>query len=183
MLAQLNHSLVSGSAVSTRRAAIMSVEAEAKSHLALINSFLCVKYALESSDDLKTVQAAQWASLYSDIQKKIVHQRLYRATANAQVCMQGTTLWLRHSNIAPKEEAALCALQDRNMFMGAGGLCPHCGEASKTVDHLATRCKRMLAHDYTRRHNEVVRSLHLLLCNRYGLKSSRKIRLHSVQEV
>lgn len=37
-------------------------------------------------------------------------------------------------------------------------------------------------HDYTRRHNEVVRCIHLLLCNRYGVKSSKKIRTHSVQE-
>jgi hypothetical protein len=26
----------------------------------------------------------------------------------------------------------------------------------------------MLAHNYTRRHNEVVRSIHLLMANKYG---------------
>ncbi|KAI5169570.1 hypothetical protein PAEPH01_0822 [Pancytospora epiphaga] len=39
--------------------------------------------------------------------------------------------------------------------------CPHCKKCSKTVDHLATQCDRMLYHDYTRRHNEVVRCIHL----------------------
>ena len=92
-------------------------------------------------------------------------------------------MWLRSGDIALREETALCTLQDRNLFMGAEGKCPHCGKAAKTADHLAARCDRMLAHDYTRRHNEVVRCLHLLLCNRFGLKSSRRIRLHSVQEV
>ncbi|KAL6121702.1 hypothetical protein NUSPORA_01332 [Nucleospora cyclopteri] len=53
----------------------------------------------------------------------------------------------------------------------------------KTVDHLATRCDGMLAFDYTRRHNEIVRRIHLLMCLRYGLKSSKKIRNHSVQEI
>ncbi|KAL6120507.1 hypothetical protein NUSPORA_02757 [Nucleospora cyclopteri] len=53
----------------------------------------------------------------------------------------------------------------------------------KTVDHLATRCDRMLAFDYTKRHNEVLRCIHLLMCLRYGLKSSKKIRNHSVQEI
>ncbi|KAI4292051.1 hypothetical protein PAPHI01_1325 [Pancytospora philotis] len=62
-------------------------------------------------------------------------------------------------------------------------MCPHCGEAAKAVDHIAMHCKRMLAHDYTQRHNDLVQSLHLLLCSWYGLKSPRKIRLHSVQEV
>ncbi|KAL6120420.1 hypothetical protein NUSPORA_02856 [Nucleospora cyclopteri] len=53
----------------------------------------------------------------------------------------------------------------------------------KTVDHLATRCDRMLAFDYTRRHNEIVRCIHLLMWLRYSLKSSKKIGNHSVQEI
>ncbi|TBU10594.1 hypothetical protein CWI38_1659p0010, partial [Hamiltosporidium tvaerminnensis] len=35
----------------------------------------------------------------------------------------------------------------------------------------------------TRRHNELVRYLHLLLLNRYKFKSSKQIRSHSVQEI
>ncbi|KAI4290876.1 hypothetical protein PAPHI01_0150, partial [Pancytospora philotis] len=138
---------------------------------------------MEATDDTSIIREAQWRSLYGEINQKIEHKKLYRATGNEIVSMPGSTVWLRSGNIAPREEAALCALQDRNLFMGAGGTCPHCGKAAKTVDHLATRCDRMLAHDYTRRHNEVVRCIHLLLCNRYGLKSQRRIRLHSVQEV
>jgi hypothetical protein len=38
----------------------------------------------------------------------------------------------------------------------------------------------MLGHDYTRRHNEVLKCIHLSLCNKYGLK---KLRSHSVQKV
>ncbi|TBU17609.1 hypothetical protein CWI38_0284p0040 [Hamiltosporidium tvaerminnensis] len=49
--------------------------------------------------------------------------------------------------------------------------------------HLATRCEKILGHDYTRRHNEVVRCQHLLLLNRYKFKSSKRIRSHSVQEI
>ncbi|KAF7683985.1 hypothetical protein TCON_0813 [Astathelohania contejeani] len=41
----------------------------------------------------------------------------------------------------------------------------------------------MLGHDYTRRHNELLRCIHLLLVNKYGLKKSKKLRSHSVQEV
>ncbi|KAL6122464.1 hypothetical protein NUSPORA_00505 [Nucleospora cyclopteri] len=41
----------------------------------------------------------------------------------------------------------------------------------------------MLSFDYTKRHNEVLRCIHLLMCLRYGLKSSKKIRNHSVQEI
>ena len=59
----------------------------------------------------------------------------------------------------------------------------HCNNAPTTVDHIATRCDKMLYHDYTRRHNEVVKCLHLLLCNKYGIKSSKKLKVHSVQEI
>ncbi|TBU20928.1 hypothetical protein CWI38_0008p0010, partial [Hamiltosporidium tvaerminnensis] len=76
-----------------------------------------------------------------------------------------------------------CYIQDRNVFWGADGVCQHCGKSGKTVDHLATRCEKMLGHDYTRRHNEVVRCLHLLLLNRYKFKSSKRIKSHSVQEI
>ncbi|KAF7675365.1 hypothetical protein TCON_2717, partial [Astathelohania contejeani] len=38
-------------------------------------------------------------------------------------------------------------------------------------------------HDYTRRHNEVLRCIHLLLANKYGFKKSKKLRYHSIQEV
>lgn len=51
------------------------------------------------------------------------------------------------------------------------------------MDHLATRCDRMLGFDYTKRHNEVVRCIHLLLCIKYGFKKTKKIRGHSVQEI
>ena len=52
----------------------------------------------------------------------------------------------------------------------------------KTVDHLATQCDRMLAHDYMRRHNEALRCIHLQICRKYGLTKNKKIGNHSVQE-
>lgn len=50
--------------------------------------------------------------------------------------------------------------------------------AVKTVDHLATKCDRMLCHDYIRRHNEILKCIHLTLCNKYGSKNSKKLRSH-----
>ena len=40
----------------------------------------------------------------------------------------------------------------------------------------------MLYHDYMRRHNEIVRCIHLFLCNKYGIIRRKKLRSHSVQE-
>ena len=69
------------------------------------------------------------------------------------------------------------------MFGAEVTMCPHCRSKLKTVDHLATQCDRMLYHDYTVRHNEVVRCIHLGLCKKYGVKASSRMRDHSVQEV
>ncbi|KAM0677691.1 hypothetical protein BDAP_001591 [Binucleata daphniae] len=41
----------------------------------------------------------------------------------------------------------------------------------------------MVGHDYTRRHNEVLRCIHSTLCNKYSIKRSKKLRTHSVQEI
>ncbi|KAI5173358.1 hypothetical protein PAEPH01_1913 [Pancytospora epiphaga] len=60
-----------------------------------------------------------------------------------------------------QDKAQYIHLHISNMFGGETGTCPHCKKRSKTVDHLATQCDRMLYHDYTRRHNEVVRCMHL----------------------
>ncbi|EQB60262.1 hypothetical protein NAPIS_ORF02155 [Vairimorpha apis BRL 01] len=38
----------------------------------------------------------------------------------------------------PREEKALCALQDRNIFLEKGLKCPHCRDKYKSVEHMAT---------------------------------------------
>ncbi len=53
----------------------------------------------------------------------------------------------------------------------------------KSVDHLATQCGRMLNYDYTWRHNEVLKCLHLLLCRKYGITRNKKLKTHRVQSI
>ncbi|TBT97623.1 hypothetical protein CWI39_2841p0010, partial [Hamiltosporidium magnivora] len=95
------------------------------------------------------------------------------------VSVNDSSRWLKKGSVRPRDEAVFCYIQDRNVFWGAEGMCQHCNQSRKTVDHLATRCEKMLGHDYTRRHNEVVRCIHLLLLNKYKFKSSKRIRSHS----
>lgn len=149
----------------------------------LIYNYLAVKYNIPSPQIHSALVIAQKLSLYSEIKSKTLHQKLYNASENELFSIKDSSLWLRKGNIPPRDEAALCSLQDRNAFLGDKSKCPHCNSSVKTVDHLASRCDRLLGHDYTRRHNEVVRCIHLFLCNKYGLKSSKRIRLHSVQEI
>jgi len=128
------------------------------------------------------LEKAQKNLLYSEIEKKSKHKKLYDMKSIEQVDMIGSSKWLTKGNNKAQLEARLCYLQDRNMFGDKPGNCPHCKERIKTVDHLATQCDRMLYHDYMRRHNEVVRCIHLMLCNKYNIVRRTKIRSHSVQE-
>ena len=95
------------------------------------------------------------------------------------------SVWLTHGNNKPRDEASFSYIQDRNVFWNEDSKCPHCKEAGRTVDHLATRCDRMLYHDYTRRHNEVVKCLHMLMSNKYEIapKPRKRIRGYSVQDI
>ena len=168
--------------ISTRRVTILKVEKDNQTHLSKIDSYLKIKYGMSEDPTPKSLGEAQKESLYNEINKKKLHEKLYRAKANPIISLEDSSTWLKHGNMKPRDEASFCNLQDRNMFLGAISKCHHCKDALRTVDHLASKCDRMLSHDYTRRHNEVVRCLHLLLCNKYGIKTSKKIRSHSIQE-
>ncbi|TBU20298.1 reverse transcriptase [Hamiltosporidium tvaerminnensis] len=158
MLLQLLDILEKSKETSTRRAAILKV----------------TKNKLDE---------AQLANLYNEIEKRKIHSKLYNARNNELVSVNDSSRWLKKGSVRPRDEAVFCYIQDRNVFWGAEGVCQHCNTSRKTVDHLATRCEKMLGHDYTRRLNEVVRCIHLLLLNKYKFKSSKRIRSHSVHEI
>ncbi|TBU04426.1 hypothetical protein CWI36_0764p0030 [Hamiltosporidium magnivora] len=105
----------------------------------------------------KSLKEAQLAKLYNEIEKRKLHSKLYNARKNELLSVSDSSRWLKSGNIRPLNEAVFCYIQDRNVFWGADGVCQHCGKSGKTVDHLTTRCEKMLGDDYTRRHNEVIR--------------------------
>jgi hypothetical protein len=180
MLLQLKTTLEARRSASLRRAAILKVERDNQTHLALIGAFLMSKYGSAEELTRDTLTGLQKARLYSEIDKKTQHSKLYRARANSLVSIAETSTWLRHGNNNPRTESSLCSLQDRNLFRGEVAMCPHCKTTRATVDHLATQCDRMLAHDYKRRHDEALRSIHLQICNTYGIKNCKRIGSHSV---
>ena len=183
MLLSLYNCLADNAPISTRRAAILKVERVANTHLGTIGAYLKAKYSLKEEATAKSLRNIQIATLYSEILMKTRHEKLYRVRNNELASVADSSTWLKHGNIRPQDEARYCFMQDRNMFGGEVVMCPHCRSRPKTVDHLATQCDRMLYHDYTRRHNEVVRCIHLGLCTKYGLKAFPRMRSHSVQEI
>ena len=160
MLLELNKTLERSSIASLRRAAILKVEKDNSTHLALINSYLISKYRINESPASKNLCEAQIKTLLADIKAKQCHERLFRVCDCELADVKDSAIWLTKVNMEPRDEGAYCFLQDRNIFFGEKVQCPHCRAAMKTVDHLATKCDRMLGHDYTRRHNEVLKCIH-----------------------
>ena len=70
MLLQLLDCLEKSKEISTRRAAILKVENNNKTHLALIKGFLKVKYRLVEEVTKKSLEEAQLAKLYNEIDKQ-----------------------------------------------------------------------------------------------------------------
>ncbi|KAI5170906.1 hypothetical protein PAEPH01_1542 [Pancytospora epiphaga] len=93
--------------------------------------------------------------------KENYRKKLYNARENKQASVVDSSVWLKHGNeIFARQSRVLCYyLHICNVFRKEIGTCPYCKKRPKTVDHLATQCDRMLYHDYTRRHNEVVRCI------------------------
>ena len=183
MLFKLFNALSEFKEISTRRGAILETQNHNKTHLSTIIPFLCIKYSVPSINSSENLAEIQIKKLYSEINSKINHKKLYNFTNNELASIKESSKWLKKGNIKAQEEAAFALLQDRNIFCGNIEKCPHCKNSSKSVDHLATKCDRMVGHDYTRRHNEVVRCIHLHLCNKYSIKNSKKMKTHSVQEI
>ena len=175
---QLFKTLFNSKETSLRRAAILKVMQDENSATALIEPYLAIRYNIQGEANINSLELAQKNHLYSEIKNKTRHEKLYISKSNELVDIEKSSTWLTNGNISAKEEAHLCYLQDRNMFGGAPGMCPHCKERSKSVDNLASQCNRMLGHDYTRRHNEVVKCIHLFLCNKYNIKRSKRLRSH-----
>jgi hypothetical protein len=180
---QLYLALENSRHVSLRRAAILKVMQREKLSVALIVPYLQNRYKIETEITMDMLIEAQKKSLYNEINKKSNHKKLYGFLENKIASAKDSALWLTKGNISATDEGYLSLLQDRNLYGDNPGACPHCREAVKTVDHLATRCKQMLGYFYTHRHNEVVKAVHFFLCNKYGLVRSKRIRTHSVQEI
>jgi hypothetical protein len=120
--------------------------------IALIDSYIQAKYKIVKMIINKNLCEAQIKSLLAGI-KEEYPEKLYRVYVHELVNVKDSAIWLTKGNMKLRDEGAYCLLQDRNIFFGER---VHCRAANKTVDHLVTKSDRMLGHNYTRRHNEVL---------------------------
>ncbi|TBU10922.1 hypothetical protein CWI38_1475p0020 [Hamiltosporidium tvaerminnensis] len=109
----------------------------------------------------KKLEESPLAYLYNEIENRKLHSKLYSAKNNELVSVCDLSRWLKKGS-------------DRNVFWVADVMCQHFSKSGKTVYHLATRCEKMLDHNYIRQQNEVVQEnldneKYDLLANELGL--------------
>ena len=124
----------------------------------------------------------QQENLKNKIQEKQIHKAFFQNYENPITENNFSSIWLHKGINSPQEEGMYTFLQDRNFFLGQESKkkCPHCGKAIRTVDHLATNCGKLLPFDYTQRHNEVLKCIHLNLCRQFNFTDNHKLRLHKI---
>ncbi|TBU01303.1 hypothetical protein CWI37_0746p0010, partial [Hamiltosporidium tvaerminnensis] len=104
MLLQLLDCLEKSKETSTRRAAILKVENDNKTHLALIKDFLQVKYGMAEEVTKNKLDEAQLANLYNEIEKRKLHSKLYNARNNELVSVNDSSRWLKKGSVRPRDE-------------------------------------------------------------------------------
>ncbi|KAL6122251.1 hypothetical protein NUSPORA_00718 [Nucleospora cyclopteri] len=125
MLLQLRMQLEKDRHASRRRETINTVGKKIWTHLALIVPYLSNKYNINQQDlEITKLINAQKTNLYNKIKQKYLHSKLYKCAENELVDLEGSSIWLKKGNIKAVDEAALCFLQDRNLFYGEKTICP-----------------------------------------------------------
>ncbi|KAG0438663.1 Retrovirus-related Pol polyprotein from type-2 retrotransposable element R2DM [Dictyocoela muelleri] len=143
------------------------------------------KYNLiEENTDAKTIREIQTNQLVAKLKNKIFHGTFFNKLTELGFNISSGNEWILYGYQTAKTEAYGFLIQDRYLssFYNAGK-CKFCKKAKISIDHLATRCGMLLHTSYIRRHNEVVKSIHLRIMNKFGITSKKKLKSHKIEKV
>ena len=92
--------------------------------------------------------------------------------------------WMRKSDLTVETEALTFAAQEQALRTNAvkfnidriknSPLCRLCGEMSESVIHLVCGCKVLAQKECKKRHDNIARIVHWMLCGRYDLRRADK---------
>ncbi|CDR71672.1 hypothetical protein, conserved [Babesia bigemina] len=179
MLLRLWLTLSADEVTSTRRAAIMQHFRDTYAHISHIKMHLEGRYGMEfgmedtTDKSLRDLRVAQNKWLYNRMHVKSTHKVLYAKREDPKLDIEASSLYLTCGILTPEEEANVAEVQDRNLqWMSSSKKCTRCNNG-KNVDHLATKCQKLLHLEYTKRHNEVAKRVHSVLGRQIGLPKEK----------
>ncbi|KAG0435885.1 Retrovirus-related Pol polyprotein from type-1 retrotransposable element R2 [Dictyocoela muelleri] len=143
------------------------------------------KYMLNENEINKsTFKDIQKNNLLESLKNKALHGTFFKKLMEMNLSHTNCNEWLLHGNQKPSSEAYGFLMQDRYLssFYNSGK-CKFCKKANVSIDHLATRCGLLLHSSYIRRHNEVVKCIHLRLMKKFGITLRKKLKGHKIEKV
>ena len=123
----------------------------------------------EQPSDPVAGQLEAWAS-------KPLHGRFYHSVAQDHVSEGKSFLWLSKGQLYPETEGFVLAIQDQVISTRnykryilkekiESDKCRKCNAASETIDHITSGCALLAGKEYTERHNNMAKIIHLALAN------------------
>ncbi|KAG0435394.1 Retrovirus-related Pol polyprotein from type-1 retrotransposable element R2 [Dictyocoela muelleri] len=148
-----------------------------------LSVYLRNKYAMEESSPINNTSLtyAFQIKLVNQIKNKGKHGKMF-IDMNKPLKIADSSVWLRRGKLDPVTEANLCNIQDRNLFF-ENELCRHCKRTKTSVDHLATRCEKMLHYNYKKRHDEILRIIVISIINSISSNPIKHIKYVKLKNV
>lgn len=162
-----------------RKALITKNESHMNSTLSKCSRNCLIKY---SSNEPAEIKHKQKASLIDSWRGKPLHgiaRKNFEKQSFNKLC---SSFWLSKGNISPKQEGSLMLLQDRNLFWINKQRCKSC-DAPANVDHLASRCSKLVTHEYRRRHDEIVKCIGLKIARNYMLTKAKGVGKFAIGDI
>ena len=92
--------------------------------------------------------------------------------------------WTTRGDLKVQTEATIFAAQEQALRTNyvknkidktsESPLCRMCGERGETVQHIVCECSKLAQREYKRRHDNIAKFIHWMLCEKYGLNRTEK---------
>ena len=154
----------------SQRSTLIKTVTEADKNLTPLN----LSGHFERQYEDKSVREQNWAI-------KPIHGRYYRAIHAENVDKFMSHKWLLNGNLYAETEAFMIAIQDqviptKNYIKYVikdpnitDDKCRRCGNLPETIDHIISGCTSLAQNEYTRRHNNVAKILHMKLLEKHKI--------------
>ncbi len=122
---------------------------------------------------------------YESLRKS--HAKFSREELNAAwVDKKASNEWLRVGTNSGKVTARLMNIQDRNIptvniLRSKGKKCYGCNLVPLGIDHLASKCGKLIYRSYKDRHDSLVKMIQYNLCKSFGVKVDSNIEYHKLE--
>lgn len=119
-------------------------------------------------------------------QKKELHGRYANTLERPEINKDASLAWLNNSGIFAETEGFACAIQDQVIPTKSylkyiikepkitNTKCRMCKEAHENIEHIISGCKNLAPKEYTNRHNDIAKIIHIELCVKYNLMQGKK---------